>query len=141
MTQKKTTTAQKPKMSHRLAAAVTMGALAGSHTMAQAAGKLTDFNTLTNNISTATDNFTLMMQLLGYIGGSGMAIAGIYKLKQHVDGPANHPLKDGLMRLATGGALLSLPLVVRVIQGSVNNGSAANTGVTKLNTFTLAAGG
>ncbi len=115
---------KKSKLSHRIAAAVTVGAMMGVSGEALAGNATTaDMANLTQNIATTTGNFNTLMSLLGYVGGTGMSIAGIFKLKAHVDSPANAPLKDGLMRLAAGGALLSLPLIVRVMQGGIGNGS------------------
>ncbi len=109
---------KKSKLSHRIAAAVTVGAMMGVSGEALAGNATTaDMANLTQNIATTTGNFNTLMSLLGYVGGTGMSIAGIFKLKAHVDSPANAPLKDGLMRLAAGGALLSLPLIVRVHAG------------------------
>ena len=139
MTQK----TRKAGMSHRLAAAMTVGVMATGAAAPAFAGVLggtSDMYNLTNNITSASNRFTQLMTLLGYVGGSGFAIAGIYKLKLHVDNPGNTPLKDGLMRLAAGGALLSLPFIIRVIQGSVNNGDAGSNAIVGITTFTAAGG-
>jgi hypothetical protein len=125
----------KTKMTHKIAAAVSAGMMMGASTDAFAMA-VTDANALLSNITKSSKGFTDMISLLGYIGGSGFSVAGIFKLKQHVDAPANHPLKDGVMRLAAGGALLSLPFIISVMQGSIGQGSS-NTGaaVSKVTQF------
>jgi len=132
------------KTSHRLAAAITTGAMLGSSGSAFAG--VTDARALVDNIITASTGFTNLLSLLGYIGGSGMAVAGIFKLKQHVDNPGQTPMKDGVMRLATGGALLSLPFVTATMQGSIaeaNGGATANQAQVSIAQFqpVAAAGG
>jgi hypothetical protein len=114
---------KKTKMSHRLAAAATMGMMAASGT----AHAATDANSLVNNLITSSAGFTQLINLFGYIGGTGLAVAGIFKIKQHTDSPANVPLKDGIMRLAAGGALLSLPFMTQVMQGSIGEGNSGST--------------
>jgi hypothetical protein len=111
----------KSKMSHKLAAAVTAGMLMGEASSALAM----DATNLVDNIKTSSKGFTDLIGMLGYIGGSGLAVAGIFKLKQHVDNPGQTPLKDGIVRLAAGGALLSLPMISAVMQGSISEGNGA----------------
>ena len=124
---------KKVKTTHKLAAAATSGMM-----MASSKGALAgaiNANDLVGNIMESSKSFTDMINLLGYIGGSGLAVAGIFKLKQHVDNPGQHPMKDGLMRLAAGGGLLALPFMTRAMQGSVSNGNNDALTITKLDTF------
>ncbi len=39
-----------------------------------------------------------MIQTVAYVGGIGLGVAGIFKLKSHVDNPGQTPMKDGLIR-------------------------------------------
>ena len=121
---------KKTKLSHHIAAAVTVGAMLGNATSASATGgAVVDAGSLVSNLITASAGFTQLLNVLGYVGGSGLAVAGIFKLKQHVDNPGQTPMKDGVMRLASGGALLSLPFMTQVMQGSVGEGQSS-TGAT-----------
>lgn len=115
---------KKTKMTHRLAAAVTVGMVAGASTSAHATASFVDAGDLVNNLVASSAGFVQLINLFGYIGGSGLAVAGIFKLKQHVDNPGQTPMKDGVMRLAAGGALLSLPFMVNVMQGSIGQGQS-----------------
>jgi hypothetical protein len=56
-----------------------------------------------------------------------LALAGIVRLRFHVDNPEQYPLREGLVRLGAGGALLALPYVTLAITGSIH-GSAPNIG-------------
>ncbi|MBI1215648.1 MAG: hypothetical protein GC185_07510 [Alphaproteobacteria bacterium] len=113
---------KRSKLSHKLAAIATMGVIAGSNAGAYAGTALT-FRDMSNHIITATSNFTGLISTVCYLGGGGLGVAGIFKLKQHVDNPNNTPLKDGLVRIGCGGGLLSFPFIEAAMQGSISNSS------------------
>ena len=116
------------KSIHKLAALATIGMMAGSSADAFA-GTATTFRTMSQNIIQASGSFQSLISTVCWIGGAGLGVAGIFKLKQHVDNPGNTPLKDGVMRLAAGGALLSLPFMMNVMAGSMS-AAQGNTGLT-----------
>lgn len=116
---------KRSKLSHKLAAAATVGMAVGSSSDAfagTATGSATDLVDMTDNVITASSGFTNLISTLAYIAGAGLALAGVFKLKQHVDNPAQAPMKDALIRLACGGMFLSLPFLLGVMQGSISNG-------------------
>ncbi len=113
---------KRSKLSHKLAAAATMGAAVGSSSDAFAVGSATDLVDMTDNVITASSGFTNLISTLAYIAGAGLALAGVFKLKQHVDNPAQAPMKDALIRLACGGMFLSLPFLLTVLPGSISDG-------------------
>lgn len=82
-----------------------------------------------DNVITAGNGIPRFLTFMGYLIGSAFSLAGIMKLKQHVDNAGQVPMKDGLVRLAAGGAFFCLPIVTQAMQGSVANGNstAANT--------------
>ena len=123
---------KKTKITHRLAAAATVGMMMSQSTLGFAA---VDANSLVTNLVKSSKGFTDLINVLGYVGGSGLAVAGIFKLKQHVDAPSNVPMKDGVMRLAAGGALLTLPFITSVMQGSVGEGDASVLTAQKVGQF------
>lgn len=128
----------KKHLNHKLAALATAGVLSviGSDAHATTAGTFQDVSDFAGNITTATGTtFPLFMSAVSYIGGGGLCIAGIYKLKNHVDNPGQTPMKDGLIRLGAGGALLSITWFQRVIQGSAANGTTTNAGILKVEGF------
>lgn len=125
MKQKKT----KTKTAHKLAAAATMGMIAGN---ADASFAATTFKDMSSNIITASSGFNNLISVVCWIGGAGLGVAGIFKLKNHVDNPGQTPMKDGLVRLGCGGALLAFPFIQQAMQGSISNGS-----LTKINAASL----
>ena len=112
---------KRSKISHKLAAVATMGVLAGAGSEAMAA---TTFKTMSNNIVTASSGFQNLISTVCWLGGAGLGVAGIFKLKQHVDNPGQTPMKDGLVRLGAGGGLLAFPFIQTAMQGSINNDAA-----------------
>lgn len=121
----------KSQLNHKLAAIATMGMIAGSATEAQAQAATT-FADMARNIITAVSGSNNMISAVCWIGGAGLGVAGIFKLKNHVDNPAQTPMKDGLVRLGCGGALLAFPFIQSAMQGSISNGS-----LTKINAASL----
>jgi hypothetical protein len=111
-------------ITYRLAAAVTASALMCESVDAYASG----FNAIAQKIEGSTNALPKLISLLGYIGGAGLGVAGIFKIKQHVDNPAQTPLKDGLIRLATGGALFALPAISGAMQETISTTQSINTG-------------
>jgi len=117
MTEKDTTSSTSRRGLFRgIAAVAAAGALCA---VPGAAYATVDADSLVDNITTAGAAFTTLISLVGYVGGSGLGVFGIYKLKQHVDAPATVFLREGLIRLAAGGALLSLPFIISTMQGSI----------------------
>lgn len=110
----------KRSMTHKLAACATLGMIAGSVSAADAA---TTFKDMSTNIITASSGFNNLISVVCWIGGAGLGVAGIFKLKMHVDNPGQTPMKDGLVRIGCGGALLAFPFIQQAMQGSISNGS------------------
>ena len=113
---------KRSKLTHKLAAAVTMGMLVGAsqEAFAQAA---TTFKDMSQNLVTASSGFNNLISTVAWIGGAGLGIAGIFKLKQHVDNPGQTPMKDGLVRLGAGGGLLAFPFIQNAMSGAISNGN------------------
>lgn len=118
---------KRSKISHKLAAIATMGMMAASSTDAFATNN--NFRTITNNIVAASSGFNNLISTVCWIGGAGLGVAGIFKLKQHVDNPGQTPMKDGLVRLGCGGGLLCFPFIESSMQGSISNADSANLSV------------
>src|ERR1700733_7434519 len=108
----------------KLAAALTAGVLMGQggDAFAGGGGNVT-FADMSDNIVTASGGLPNLISTVAYVGGIGLGVAGIFKLKQHVDNPGQTPMKDGLVRLACGGGLLAFPFIQQAMQGSISNGS------------------
>jgi hypothetical protein len=116
-------------MSHKLAAIATVGMMVGSSSDAHAA--LT-FKNMSQNIIMASSSFQSLISTVCWIGGAGLGVAGIFKLKQHVDNPGQTPMKDGLIRIGAGGGLLAFPFIQQAMQGSISNGNLQKINATAL---------
>ena len=119
------------KLSLKLSAAMTAGMLIGGtgDASAQMAGGTNagaiNFKAVETNMSNSTSTLPNLITTVAYIGGIGLGVAGILKLKAHVDAPAQVPLKDGLVRLGAGGGLLALPMVLDAMSGTIGNSANA----------------
>lgn len=111
---------KRSKISHKLAAVATMGIIAASSSDAHA--NATNFADMSNNIVTASSGFQNMISTVCWLGGAGLGVAGIFKLKQHVDNPGQTPMKDGLVRIGAGGGLLAFPFIQNAMSGSIADG-------------------
>jgi len=100
--------------STRLAAAYTAGLL-----MAPTASNAAGFSAITGNIVASTSDSPNLIMTVAYISGLAFAVAGVLKLKAHVDAPQQVPLKDGLIRLGAGGGLLALPAVLQAMSETI----------------------
>ena len=107
----------------RLAAALTAGVMTSSTTGAFAQQTFAD---VSKNVITSAAGLPQMIETVAYVGGIGLGVAGVFKLKNHVDNPAQHPMKDGLVRLGAGGGLLARPYLTQTMAGSINNGQGNN---------------
>jgi hypothetical protein len=117
------------KITHRLAAIATIGMMAGSCSEAQAA---ITFKEMSSNIAVASSGFNNLISIVCWVAGAGLGVAGIFKLKQHVDNPGQTPMKDGLIRIACGGGLLAFPFIQQAMQGSISNGSLSKISASAL---------
>jgi hypothetical protein len=133
------------KITHLMAAACTVGMLTTASGVAEAAGKLlggqpqpkalgkmqmsmntgATFEDLSHNVIWGASGFTNLISLVCWVGGAGLGVVGIFKLKQHVDSGGTTPMKDGLVRLGAGGGLLAFPFIQQVMQGSISDGQLA----------------
>jgi hypothetical protein len=120
---------KKSNVIHRLAAAMTVGVMMAQGSEAFA---VTDFRNMTAAITNSSSTTPSLINTVSYIGGIGLGVAGIFKLKQHVDNPGQTPMKDGLIRLGAGGGLLALPFMTAAMQNTISGngtGTAAPAGV------------
>jgi hypothetical protein len=113
----------------KLAAIATVGVL--SATDAAEAGNA-NFANITDNLGQSASNLPNLISTVAYCGGIGLGVAGIFKLKQHVDQPGQHPMKDGLVRLGSAGALLSLPFMTEAMSNSVSDGNSGKVNASDL---------
>lgn len=83
---------------------------------------LGNFNHILKNISNSIDDTPGIIIALTYLLGLLLGVAGLLKLKDHVENPEQVPLKEGVIRLLIGGALFAIPTVYDALFVSVVNG-------------------
>ncbi len=111
------------KHMNRLAAIATTAMFASTSTDAQATG----FTNVTTNILASSQDTPKLILTVAYVGGLGLGVLGVLKLKGHVDSPQQVPLKDGLVRLGAGGGLLAFPAVLDAMTETVGAGGGGTT--------------
>ncbi len=108
---------------YKLGAAMTAGMIV-SATDAHAAN---NFGSIASNINTSISSLPGLISALAYLFGVLLAVLGIMKIKDHVENPTQTPLKDGAIRLAVGGALFALPIILEAMFETIGTGTAATT--------------
>jgi hypothetical protein len=129
---------ERSNITHKLAAAMTVGVLMSEAGPAFAQG--TGFQQVTSNINASASTLPDLISTVAYIGGIGLGVAGIFKLKQHVDNPAQAPMKDGLVRLGAGGGLLALPMLTDAMTSTVGQGTGPQTSDLQFQAATFSGG-
>jgi hypothetical protein len=89
-----------------------------------AAGQLSDslVNTRDNLAS-----LPVFINYASYIIGTALGVAGVSKLKAHVDNPGQTPIKDGLGRIGAAGLFISLPYLLDMIRSTQSVGGGMGT--------------
>lgn len=110
----------------RLGAVMTMGVLATSTSTAHAAAAAgaNNFGNIASNITGSVSELPGLISALSYLFGVLLGVLGVMKIKDHVENPSQTPLKDGAIRLAAGGALFALPIILEAMSETVDQGGA-----------------
>ncbi len=113
-------------------AAITVGMLmaSGSAHAVPAGGGGNDFGKISENITNSIQNVPALLTALSYLFGILLGTLGIMKIKDHVENPTQTPLKDGAIRLLTGGALFSLPIIFESMSDMLDRNDAGGVNAT-----------
>ena len=84
-------------------------------------GVLPGINDVVLNIFSSINQYPTLVSAFAYLTGLGVGIAGIIKIKAHVENPQQVPLREGLSRLGLSGLLLSLPFVLTVAVNTISD--------------------
>ena len=118
---------------HITGAAITVGMLTAQAGSAQAAagggGATNNFGSIAYNINQSISSLPGLVSSIAYLFGVLLAVLGILKIKDHVENPTQTPLKEGAIRLASGGALFGLPIVIESMFETIGEGAGASTAV------------
>ncbi len=120
---------KRSNVTKKLAAALTAGVLLSKSGMALAAAGSTGFSQAADNIVDGSKTLPNLISTVAYIGGIGLGVAGVFKLKMHVDNPAQTTMKDGLVRLGAGGGLLALPFLTQAMTETIDAGAGGQAPV------------
>jgi len=112
------------KLGAYTSASVITGIMSVGQASAAPAPAGNSFNKISENVIGGISNLPGFITALAYILGSIFAVLGLLKIKDHVENPSNAPLKDGLIRLAIGGALFVVPIITEAMQNLVGTGGA-----------------
>lgn len=82
------------------------------------------FNDIATNITSGIATLPGLLAAICYVMGLIFAVLGILKIKDHVENPSQTQLKDGAIRLAIGGALFTLPILISSMQDLIDAGNA-----------------
>jgi hypothetical protein len=78
-----------------------------------------NFSTIAENITESIEELPGLLTGVSYLMGLLLGVLGILKVKDHVENPTQTPLKDGAIRLASGGALFGLPIVYEAMLNTI----------------------
>lgn len=113
---------------YKLGAAMTAGAIASSATSAYAAAAGgNNFSSIAQNITTSIASIPGLLTALCYLFGLLLGVLGVLKIKDHVENPTQTPLKDGAIRLAAGGILFALPILMEAMNNTLDAGGNSGT--------------
>ena len=85
---------------------------------ANATGK-SDLKDVTNQLTDSLEGLPVLFTSAAYIIGIGFVIAGLFKLKEFVDDPAQGNMKDALIRLGVGALMILLPFAIELSAGTI----------------------
>lgn len=83
-----------------------------------------NFSAIGANIIESIRDLPGLVSGLAYLLGLLLGVLAILKLRDHVENPHGTPLKDGLIRLAAGGALFALPVVFEAMKTTIGTDGA-----------------
>lgn len=111
-------------MFHSFSASAVVGLMTSQEAMAGGGGGGgNNFSKLSENIVDSIEKVPGLISGLAYLVGLLLVVLGILKLKDHVENPTQTPLKDGAMRVVTGGALFATPFLLDVVKTTADSGA------------------
>ncbi len=127
---------------YKLGAAMTIGMMVSSvgeaNAAAAAAAPGNNFGSIAENITNSIANLPGLISAISYLFGTLLAVLGIMKIKDHVENPTQTPLKEGAIRLAVGGALFSIPIVMEAMTNTMGTGNATSSATMQAVSFGIA---
>lgn len=78
-----------------------------------------NFSDIARNINDSIEELPGLISGMSYLLGLLLGVLGIMKVKDHVENPTQTPMKDGAIRLAAGGALFALPIIMESMLNTI----------------------
>lgn len=97
---------------------------------AHAAGDTT-FSVIAKNISDSIGSLPGLITGVSYLIAILLGVLGIMKIKDHVENPSQTPIKEGAIRLAAGGALFALPIIMEAMLTTIDADGTNSTNAVK----------
>ena len=110
---------------YKLGAAFTVGMIMSQEAEAAPAGN--NFGKIAENITLSIGNVPGLVTGVAYLVGLLLVVLGVLKLKDHVENPTQTPVKDGAVRLAAGGAMLAIPILLEAALNTIGADNNATT--------------
>lgn len=85
--------------------------------------KANNFGDIAENIADSIAVLPGLLTSIAYLFGLLLGVLGVLKVKDHVENPGQTPLKDGAIRMASGGALFALPIVYEAMYNTIGDTS------------------
>ncbi len=82
----------------------------------------TNLTSMMEHTIDSADNIPALIAALAYLLAILFIISALFKIRDHVEDPTRVPLKDSVIRLLTGGALLALPTVYQAMFNTMVDG-------------------
>jgi hypothetical protein len=95
-----------------------------------------NFSSIAENIVESIEALPGLLSGIAYLFGILLGVLGILKIKDHVENPGQTHLKDGAVRLASGGALFALPMVYEAMSNTIGS-TGIGIGAAELNPVTF----
>lgn len=83
-----------------------------------------NFSDIAENIADSIAALPGLLTSVAYLFGLLLGVLGVLKVKDHVENPGQTPLKDGAIRMASGGALFALPIVYEAMSNTIGDTSS-----------------
>ena len=113
--------------------AMTMGMVSMSTQSFAGGGPGNNFSDISDNIGKSLSDVPGLISSVSYLVGSLLGVLGVMKIKDHVENPSQTPLKDGAIRLAAGGGLFAVPILLEAMLTTIGDQDTAVVTAGKVN--------
>lgn len=86
-----------------------------------------NINNILMNIRDSLDRIPALISAVAYLLGILLCATGVLKVKDHVESPEQTPMKEGVIRLLTAGALFALPSIYNSMFNLIASGGLSGT--------------